>query len=318
MNTTNYRAKKIGGSYQADGTIVSTFATLAGETRHVFEFDQPAGMLHIFGPGQVEIAAGAAAPLVEADERQAFEKLAVRHDWDLAQAHSDGVTRWLSPMTRDLYLAFLEGRAALAAAPVHVQEPIAEIHCQEFHELAMDYRGASFSKAPMAYKSLCEYIKRLVAPVQPVAVPDGPYTFPIGEDGEYMILDKDGQQVGTVLYYHAAKVIAAALAAPAAQGDAHKSPASFSDHIRWVIAGVRNGHGADDVAINNMRAWHESKVKASKAPVADKKSIRYDFLRLDDQQYYVAFRDQFGAFRQIREKELDKTIDAAIAAKAAS
>lgn len=55
------RAKKIGGSYQADGTIVSTFATLAGETRHVFEFDQPAGMLHIFGPGQVEIAASVAA-----------------------------------------------------------------------------------------------------------------------------------------------------------------------------------------------------------------------------------------------------------------
>lgn len=59
------RAKKIGGSYQAEGTIVSTFATLAGETRHVFEFDQPAGMLHIFGPGQVEIAA---APQVVADE----------------------------------------------------------------------------------------------------------------------------------------------------------------------------------------------------------------------------------------------------------
>lgn len=64
------RAKKIGGSYQADGTIVSTFATLAGETRHVFEFDQPAGMLHIFGPGQVEIAPAAAlaAAPVQAQE----------------------------------------------------------------------------------------------------------------------------------------------------------------------------------------------------------------------------------------------------------
>lgn len=60
--------------------------------------------------------------------------------------------------------------------------------------------------------------KNLLA-AAPQAVADGPYTFPIGEDGKYMILDKDGQQVGTVLYYHAAKVIAAALAAPAAQGD---------------------------------------------------------------------------------------------------
>lgn len=49
------KAKKVGGSYQADGTIVSTFKTLTGEVRHVFEFDYPAGMLHIFGPSQVEI-----------------------------------------------------------------------------------------------------------------------------------------------------------------------------------------------------------------------------------------------------------------------
>lgn len=52
------RAKKVGGSYQATGTIVSAFTTLKGHERFVFEFDQPAGMLHIFGPEQVE-------PLVE-------------------------------------------------------------------------------------------------------------------------------------------------------------------------------------------------------------------------------------------------------------
>lgn len=56
MTTKPPRAKKIGGSYQADGVIVSTFETTGGKTRHVFEFDQPAGMLHIFGPEQVEIA----------------------------------------------------------------------------------------------------------------------------------------------------------------------------------------------------------------------------------------------------------------------
>lgn len=49
------RARKVGGSYQADGTIVAEFRTAAGELRYVFEFDQPAGMLHIFGPQQLEI-----------------------------------------------------------------------------------------------------------------------------------------------------------------------------------------------------------------------------------------------------------------------
>ena len=47
-------------------------------------------------------------------ERDAFLVLAKTQGWDTAHAHSDGVTRWLSPMTRDLYLAWLEGRAALA------------------------------------------------------------------------------------------------------------------------------------------------------------------------------------------------------------
>lgn len=47
------RARKIGGSYQAAGTVVSEFRTLAGEQRFVFEFDEPKGMLHIFGPQQI-------------------------------------------------------------------------------------------------------------------------------------------------------------------------------------------------------------------------------------------------------------------------
>jgi hypothetical protein len=47
------RARKIGGSYQADGTIVSVFKTKAGKWRVVFEFNEPAGMLHIFNTDQV-------------------------------------------------------------------------------------------------------------------------------------------------------------------------------------------------------------------------------------------------------------------------
>ncbi len=48
-----YRAEKIGGSYQATGTVIGEVTTTAGLTRLVFEFDQPRGMLHIFSPEQV-------------------------------------------------------------------------------------------------------------------------------------------------------------------------------------------------------------------------------------------------------------------------
>lgn len=47
-------ALKYGGNFQATGTVVSTFLTKAGEVRHVFEFDNPAGMLHIYTPGQLK------------------------------------------------------------------------------------------------------------------------------------------------------------------------------------------------------------------------------------------------------------------------
>lgn len=47
------KVQKVGGSYQATGTVVSAFKTVAGEVRYVFEFDLPAGMLHIFGPSQI-------------------------------------------------------------------------------------------------------------------------------------------------------------------------------------------------------------------------------------------------------------------------
>lgn len=49
------RARKIGGSYQSDGTIVAIFQTVAGEWRVVFEFDQPKGLLHIFNSHQVKV-----------------------------------------------------------------------------------------------------------------------------------------------------------------------------------------------------------------------------------------------------------------------
>jgi hypothetical protein len=48
-----WRAKKVGGSYQAEGYVVSEFETLAGAKRYVFEFDQMPSMLHIFNDSQV-------------------------------------------------------------------------------------------------------------------------------------------------------------------------------------------------------------------------------------------------------------------------
>lgn len=47
------RAMKYGGNFQGEGTVVATFTTLAGEVRHVFEFDTPKGMLHIYTPNQL-------------------------------------------------------------------------------------------------------------------------------------------------------------------------------------------------------------------------------------------------------------------------
>ena len=47
------RARKVGGSYQADGTVIAEFTTLDGLPRVVFEFDEPRGMLHIFSPDQI-------------------------------------------------------------------------------------------------------------------------------------------------------------------------------------------------------------------------------------------------------------------------
>ena len=48
-----YRAHKIGGSYQAKGTVVAEFKTTTGLDRIVFEFDEPKGLLHIFSKQQV-------------------------------------------------------------------------------------------------------------------------------------------------------------------------------------------------------------------------------------------------------------------------
>lgn len=48
------RAAKVGGAYQAEGTIVAAFRTTQGAERYVFEFDSPAGMLLIYGPSQLE------------------------------------------------------------------------------------------------------------------------------------------------------------------------------------------------------------------------------------------------------------------------
>lgn len=53
MAVTPYRAEKVGGSYQAIGTVLTEFTNSLGFQRCVFEFDQPRGMMHIFSIDQV-------------------------------------------------------------------------------------------------------------------------------------------------------------------------------------------------------------------------------------------------------------------------
>jgi hypothetical protein len=48
------RVKKVGGDYSLTGTIVSAFIKLAGQERYVVEADCPKGLLHIYGPNNLE------------------------------------------------------------------------------------------------------------------------------------------------------------------------------------------------------------------------------------------------------------------------
>lgn len=46
--------RKVGGSYQAPGIIKAVFSSIHGDIRYVFEFVEPAGMLHIFNEEQLD------------------------------------------------------------------------------------------------------------------------------------------------------------------------------------------------------------------------------------------------------------------------
>lgn len=46
---------KVNGSYQASGTIKAAFVADDGSPRYVFRFDNPAGLLHIFGDDNLTI-----------------------------------------------------------------------------------------------------------------------------------------------------------------------------------------------------------------------------------------------------------------------
>jgi len=72
----------------------------------------------------------------------------------------------------------IQGELAVAEMVLRDVSPVQDIHCQEFHELAMDYRGESIASAPHAYAALCDYIElRLAAPVAPQpAMPTLPST----------------------------------------------------------------------------------------------------------------------------------------------
>lgn len=57
-------------------------------------------------------------------------------------------------------------QAELAVAGAVLAEPQPDIHCQEFHELAMNYRGAlNWGIVNQHYEALCNYINERIAPV---------------------------------------------------------------------------------------------------------------------------------------------------------
>lgn len=49
-----YRARKVGGSYQATGYVIAEFLTLADKPMVVFEFAAYPGMMHLFSVTQIE------------------------------------------------------------------------------------------------------------------------------------------------------------------------------------------------------------------------------------------------------------------------
>ena len=63
--------RKVGGTYEADGFVVGVAVTSRGDVRYVFEFVEPAGMLHTFNEGQLQAREGRpCAPAPEASAGQ--------------------------------------------------------------------------------------------------------------------------------------------------------------------------------------------------------------------------------------------------------
>lgn len=53
-HTVTRRAKKVGGTFQAMGYVLSLFHTTYGEARYVFELDDPKGVLRTYSPVEIE------------------------------------------------------------------------------------------------------------------------------------------------------------------------------------------------------------------------------------------------------------------------
>ncbi|CAH1671821.1 hypothetical protein [Chelatococcus asaccharovorans] len=88
------RARKIGGSYQAEGAIVAEFLADDGSPRYIFRFDEPAGLLHIFGAAQLEINASEGT----SDTAAAFLTASQLEGW--ATSIADMVIMWVEDGTK--------------------------------------------------------------------------------------------------------------------------------------------------------------------------------------------------------------------------
>lgn len=57
------RVYKVGGDYTLTGTVMAAFLKKSGHERYVVEADLPSGLLHIYGPSNLEVLNEPTPPL---------------------------------------------------------------------------------------------------------------------------------------------------------------------------------------------------------------------------------------------------------------
>ena len=202
------------------------------------------------------------------------------------------------------------------AAPV---APTQDIHCQEFHELAMAYRAApAFTGAPAAYKALCDYVNARLAPVAQPAQQVGA----VGRD--WLFRSRTADLLHLIEFYP-----------NISSGDEREAQKAISDLKSMLTAPQLEAQQAGDVeeqargegwlrAMDDVSALLPSTrymdpPDGGSVTVLDQvarmalDAARYDWLREDAETHYVAIHTEPDHMDALSGEELDAAIDAAIA-----